>query len=231
MGEAQHQVSTHKEYWKSHTSFKIQSSTQFRVKYTGRIIFLFNKRRLFPVTMKWSKVLTLFLPREGDQEEAVQYKEHVQASQAAQYSDSLHIPNTLSKFVVHLQSVCESAVWSQMEYWLIEGTAGTWHWCPVLNASSLKHVHFQGFHSCVELCADTHMQRWFCNSICLPSYQHQHYRKEKKKETFQKWTRCKRGKLNAGGRCHNLYHLLLKCEQDVLIITFQKWVFKLDQSP
>lgn len=134
MGEAQHQVSTHKEYWKSHTSFKIKSSTQFRVKYTGRTIFLFNKRRLFPVTMKWSRVLTLFLPREGDQEEAVQYKEHTsrnpfsgraEASQAAQYYDSLHIPNTLSKFVVHLQSVCESAVWSQMEYWLIEGTAGT----------------------------------------------------------------------------------------------------------
>lgn len=48
-----------------------------------------------------------------------------EAFQTAQYSDSLHIPNTLSKFVVHLQSVCESSVWSQMEYWLIEGTAGT----------------------------------------------------------------------------------------------------------
>lgn len=154
-----------------------------------------------------------------------------EAFQTAQYSDSLHIPNTLSKFVVHLQSVCESSVWSQMEYWLIEGTAGTWHWCPVLNVSSLKHVPFQGFHSCVELCANTQCRGGFATASAFPAININIIGRKKKKETFQKWTRCNRGKLNAGGRCHNLYHLLLKCEQDVLSITFQKWVLKLEQSP
>lgn len=77
------------------------SSTQFRVKYTVRIIFVLNKRRLFPTTMKWSRVLTLFFPGEGDQEVAVHCKEHIsrntfsgreEASQATQYSDSSTFP-------------------------------------------------------------------------------------------------------------------------------------------